>query len=200
MKKIYLLLSFTIIFSTILFSCASNKAPAATKQEKTVAPHDDGDEVQLVDNNDNNNSSTDEEYLRSINNIETKESVTKAEFEEDKAQILEIIKNLSTIMEDLDVDGWLGYITPESKKYYSDAKHIRAAQKKLPDKTIQLYGIKDYFKYVFVPARKNRRVDEIRYISKTYVKAVQVKPDKSTTVYYYFNKVNGKWLVHIPAL
>ena len=54
-------------------------------------------------------------------------------------------------MEDLDVDGWLGYITPESKKYYSDAKHIRAAQKKLPDKTIQLYGIKDYFKYVFIP-------------------------------------------------
>ena len=57
-----------------------------------------------------------------------------------------------------------------------------------------------YFKYVFIPARKNRKVDEIRYISKNYVKAVQVKKDKSIVVYYYFVRENNEWLVHIPEL
>ena len=31
-------------------------------------------------------------------------------------------------------------------------------------------------------------------------KAVEVKDDGSTVVYYQFVKVTGKWLVHIPTL
>ena len=143
---------------------------------------------------------SDEEYLRSINNIETEEVVSKSEFEFDKAAILHKIEELSEIMEKEDYKSWLNYITKDSISYYSSAKNIRKAQKKLPDKTIQLYGIKDYFKYVFIPARKNRRVDEIRYISKSYVKAVQVKKDGSTVVYYYFVRENNDWYVHIPEL
>ena len=92
------------------------------------------------------------------------------------------------------------HISKDSKTNYTNPKNIRKPQKKLPDKTLQLYGIKDYFKHVFIPARKNRRVDEIRYISKSYVKAVQVKDDSSIVVYYYFIKENGKWIVHIPEL
>ena len=68
------------------------------------------------------------------------------------------------------------------------------------NKTIQLNGIGDYFKHVFIPSRKRSNVDEIRYISKTNIKAVEVKDDGSTVVYYQFVKVNGKWLVHIPTL
>ena len=138
--------------------------------------------------------------MRSINNLQAEEVVTKSEFEEDKAAILAIIENLAEIMEEEDFNAWMNYISKDSKTYYSNPKNIRKAQKKLPDKTLQLYGIKDYFKHVFIPARKNRRVDEIRYISKSYVKAVQVKDDSSIVVYYYFVKENGKWIVHIPEL
>ena len=114
--------------------------------------------------------------------------------------ILKIIDEMQDIMENEDVDAWLKYIAPDSIRYYSSPANIRKAQKKLPNKTIVLNGIGDYFKYVFIPSRKRRSVDEIRYISKTNIKAVDVKDDKSIVVYYQFVKVNNKWLVHIPTL
>ena len=52
---------------------------------------------------------------------------------------------------------------------------------------------------IFVPSRKNRTVEEIRYISRDSVKAVEVR-DETDIVYYNFVKTNGKWLVRIPYL
>lgn len=193
--------------SFLLFSCGSTpkveekeiQAPEEViVQEEPEEIFDDSDDVILIDEVVVDES--EEEYLRSINNLQAEEIVTKSEFEEDKAAILAIIENLAEIMEEEDFNAWMNYISKDSKTYYSNPKNIRKAQKKLPDKTLQLYGIKDYFKHVFIPARKNRRVDEIRYISKSYVKAVQVKDDSSIVVYYYFIKENGKWIVHIPEL
>lgn len=193
--------------SFLLFSCGSTpkveekeiQAPEEViVQEEPEEIIDDSDDVILIDEVVVDES--EEEYLRSINNLQAEEVVTKSEFEEDKAAILAIIEDLAEIMEEEDFNAWMNYISKDSKTYYSNPKNIRKAQKKLPDKTLQLYGIKDYFKHVFIPARKNRRVDEIRYISKSYVKAVQVKDDSSIVVYYYFVKENGKWIVHIPEL
>ena len=197
----------TLSISFLLFSCGSTPK---VEEEEIQAPEEvivqeepeeiinDSDDVILID--EVVVDETEEEYLRSINNLQAEEVVTKSEFEEDKAAILAIIENLAEIMEEEDFNAWMNYISKDSKTYYSNPKNIRKAQKKLPDKTLQLYGIKDYFKHVFIPARKNRRVDEIRYISKSYVKAVQVKDDSSIVVYYYFVKENGKWIVHIPEL
>ena len=136
----------------------------------------------------------DDEYLRSINSIEGV-SVTKEEFSDDKTAILEIIEDLSDIMEKKDAQRWLVYIEPASKEYYS-----KKTKKKLPNKSVSLNNITDYFKYVFIPSRKRSQVDEIRYISKSSIKAVQVKDDKSIVVYYYFTKVDGKWLIHLPTI
>lgn len=197
----------TLPISFLLFSCGSTpkveekeiQAPEEViVQEEPEEIIDNSDDVILID--EVVVDETEEEYLRSINNLQAEEVVTKSEFEEDKAAILAIIENLAGIMEEEDFNAWMNYISKDSKSYYSNPKNIRKAQKKLPDKTLQLYGIKDYFKHVFIPARKNRRVDEIRYISKSYVKAVQVKDDSSIVVYYYFVKENGKWIVHIPEL
>lgn len=197
----------TLPISFLFFSCGSTpkveekeiQAPEEViVQEEPEEIIDNSDDVILID--EVVVDETEEEYLRSINNLQAEEVVTKSEFEEDKAAILAIIENLAEIMEEEDFNAWMNYISKDSKTYYSNPKNIRKAQKKLPDKTLQLYGIKDYFKHVFIPARKNRRVDEIRYISKSYVKAVQVKDDSSIVVYYYFVKENGKWIVHIPEL
>lgn len=141
----------------------------------------------------------DEEYLRSINNIEG-DSVSKEEFSDDKTAILAIIDDLSDIMEKKDAQRWLIYIEPSSKDYYSNITNLKKAQKKLPNKSVSLNNITDYFNYVFIPSRKRSQVDEIRYISKSSIKAVQVKDDKSIVVYYYFTKVNGKWLIHLPPI
>ncbi len=177
---------------TLLISCNST---SQIQQEEIV--EDDDNEVELVDevlNSDN------DEYLRSINNLDKKDTISKEEFTDDKAAILAIIDNLSEIMEEQNFEEWKNYITQESLNYYSSPANIKRAQQKLPDKTIVLYRLDDYFKYVFIPSRKRSKVEEIRYISKTEVKAVEVKDDNTIVVYYSFIKQNGKWLISLPRL
>lgn len=191
-----------ILFTSFIFiSC--NTTP---KVENNVqAPESEDDVVEIVEDVVELNEiaktedEDDEEYLRSTNDL-VDETVSKEEFSEDKAQILKIISKLQDIMIREDVNGWLSYIDPASINYYSNPQNIRKAQKKLPNKSIVLNGIGDYFKYVFIPSRKRSEVKEIRYISKSNIKAVNVKEDGSITVYYQFVKINDKWLVHIPSL
>lgn len=199
-----------ILLTFILFSCKSTNVvvPEADTANQPEAIEDDvlfvdelldEEPLILLEDEPEEDDVDEDEYLRSTNALEN-EVVSKQEFSEDKAEILRIIHDLSGIMERQDVNAWLNYLDPESIKYYSTPANVRKAQKKLPDKTIQLNGIGDYFKYVFIPSRKRSEVDEIRYISKTNIKAVKVKDDNSINVYYYFVKVDGKWLVHIPTL
>ena len=146
------------------------------------------------------NGADEEEYQRSIQALSAEETVTMDEFAEDKAEILRIIKELQKVMEKEDVEAWLNYVDKDSKNFYSNPANIRKVNKKLPNKAIVLNGIGDYFKYVFIPSRKNREITEIRYISKTNTKAVQVNDDGSITRYYQFIKVNGKWYVQLDRV
>ena len=207
MKKIYVL--FTIILGVCLISCGSapaaeEKKPEAPVVEETAVDEvedvvDVDDEVELI-NEEVPAEADDEEYLRSTKALSAEELVTKDEFAEDKAEILRIIKELQKVMEKEDVEDWLKYVDKDSKNFYSNPANIRKVQKKLPNKAIVLNGIGDYFKYVFIPSRKNREITEIRYISKTNTKAVQVNEDKSITRYYQFIKVNGKWYVQLDRV
>lgn len=197
----YIFIGLILIFGVCLTSCGStpksdeNNLTVESIDEPTFIDDDvvDVDEVVLVNNDD------DDEYIRSTIDL-VEETVSKEEFSEDKAQILKIIDKLKDVMVKEDVKTWMTYIDPASIRYYSSPANIRKAQKKLPDRTIVLNGIGDYFKYVFIPSRKRSEVKEIRYISKNNIKAVDVKSDGSTIVYYQFVKIDNKWLVHIPTL
>ena len=210
MKKIYVL--FTIVIGVCLISCGSAPAAEESKPEAPIVeetkpqeevPEDEvqdvEDEVELI-NEEVKQEEDDEEYLRSTQALSAEELVTKDEFAEDKAEILRIIKELQKVMEKEDVEDWLSYVDTASKNFYSNPVNIRKVQKKLPNKAIVLNGIGDYFKYVFIPSRKNREITEIRYISKTNTKAVQVNDDGSITRYYQFIKVNGKWYVQLDRV
>ena len=87
----------------------------------------------------------------------------------------------------------------ESISYWKQKQNLKKAQARLPIKGIQLRTMEDYFKYIFIPARQNRTITEIRYISDKYVKAIEMK-ESVDYVYYYFNKVDGKWMLHLPPL
>ncbi len=143
-----------------------------------------------------------DEYTQSVGSL----TVSKDTFEADKAEILSIIDKLSTIMHDFDYDSWLLYVDSQSKAYWSKPANLRKAQSKLPVKGLKLNSLQDYFKYVFVPARAGRSVSTLRYESDTYVKAVQInQPEQngnpeSYTVYYYFNKIDGHWELHLPEI
>lgn len=206
MKKIYIL--FALILGVCLVSCGSTSVEEKSKPEAPVEKEtktsvdeveDVEDEVELI-NEEVKAEEDEEEYLRSTQALSAEELVTKDEFAEDKAEILRIIKELQKVMEKEDVEDWLSYVDTASKNFYSNPANIRKVQKKLPNKAIVLNGIGDYFKYVFIPSRKNREITEIRYISKTNTKAVQVNEDHSITRYYQFIKVNGKWYVQLDRV
>ena len=71
------------------------------------------------------------EYQRSINKIEGK-VVTIETFNADKAAILKKISELNVIMTKKDFNSWLGYISADSKKYWSDSYTLSKASEKLP--------------------------------------------------------------------
>ncbi len=137
----------------------------------------------------------DAEYNRSVGNV----NVSKDTFENDKKLVLSTIDELAIVMKDRNYRAWLSYIDDESIDYWSRPVNLRKAQKKLPIKGLQLRSLEDYFKFVFIPSRKESAVDEIRYVSQTYVKAIAVK-DEQEVVYYYFNKIGDKWMVHLPTI
>ena len=136
-----------------------------------------------------------DEYSRSVGNL----NISKDDFEADKKAIMAMISELDTIMKDKNYKAWLGYIDSESTEYWSKSSSLKKAQARLPIKGLQLKTLEDCFKYVFVPSRQKSKITEIRYESATYVKAVEVQEEQDL-VYYYFKKINGKWLVHIPPL
>jgi len=146
------------------------------------------------------------EYQRSINKIEGK-VVSKETFNADKAAILKKIAELNDIMAKKDYNSWLKYISEDSKKYWSNSYTLLKASEKLPKelKGLKLKNLSDYFNYVFIPSRKGRQIDEIRYNSAESVKAVQVTKSEEEnktkiTVYYNFVKENGDWKVELPQL
>ena len=213
MKKIYVFIM--IVFGVCLISCGSApveesskpEAPVVEKNEVIEEPVQEVEEVtevedvvELINEVVSQEDEDEEEYLRSTKALSAEELVTKDEFTEDKAEILRIIKELQKVMEKEDVEDWLSYVDKDSKTFYSNPSNIRKVQKKLPNKTVILNGIGDYFKYVFIPSRKNREITEIRYISKTNTKAVQVKDDGSITIYYQFIKINGRWYVQLDRV
>lgn len=202
-----------ICFSMLYFSCYSSKEPSEKavlpptqeKKEELIVESPVPQKVQVEEKKEveqaptkvveNENSAIKEEYSRSIGNVE----VSIDTFLEDKAKILETIKELESIMKSKNYMKWMNYIDSNSLNYWKNPENLRKAQSKLPVKGLKLKDLEDYFKYIFIPARQNRTVTEIRYISDNYVKAIEVKSDFDY-VYYYFNKINGKWLIHLPPL
>lgn len=138
-----------------------------------------------------------EEYERSINNMEG--TVTIEDFVEDKKDILSRIKKLGDVMDRKDFYTWKTFVEPESLSYWSLKGNLKKVSAMLPIKGIQLNSLEDYFKFVFIQSRIGRQIDEIRYISDSYVKAVQVT-DSQDVVYYYFIKLNGIWKLKLPPL
>ena len=184
-KAIFTLIIFGIFFS--FTACQSTKQ--AAEPEKTVRQTEE-----------------DREYQRSVNKIEGA-AVSKETFNADKAAILKKISELNVIMANRDYKSWLNYINADSKKYWSDTYTLSKASEKLPKelKGTKLRNLNDYFTYVFIPSRKGRQIDEIRYNSADSIKAVQVVKTEGedklkTVVYYNFIKENGDWKVELPAL
>lgn len=195
---VVLLSVFTL--SSISISCKSTKveepatpapAPAPVVEEAPkVEPEPAIQEEPVVQ------PQEDDEYTRSVGSV----AVDRNTFTNDKEEIQRIIKTLDGIMKDMDYKSWVTYVDQESIDHWSNPSNLKKAQNRLPVKGLKLKSLRDYFRFVFVPARVGKEITEIRYISDTYVKAVQVRDEQDDLVYYYFNKIDGHWMVHIPPI
>jgi len=170
---------------------AEKKEPVTPKVEQIEPPKEEVKEEVKVEPK----KTEDNEYSRSVGNLD----ISKDTFEADKKEIMKMISELSKIMKDRNYPSWLKYTDEETKVYWSKKSTLLKAQKRMPVKGIQLKTLEDYFKYIFVPARQQSSISEIRYESSTLVKAVEVQDD-ADIVYYYFKKIDGKWFIHIPQL
>lgn len=139
----------------------------------------------------------DPEYSRSIGELSSE--VSYDTFQTDKSDILKIIAQLDESMKNRNYDAWKDYLTPDSILYWSSRLNLQILATRLPDDDVLLRNLSDYFIRMFIPSRMDRVVNEIRYISTTQVKAVQVQDD-TDIIYYEFKKMDGKWLVELPTL
>lgn len=169
------------------------KLPVAEKKEEPPKEEPKKEIVQPVVE-EKKEDPVEEEYHRSVGELK----VSRDTFENDKRIIMKKIDELSLIMADKNYKAWRGYIDSESLTYWGRISNLKKAQSKLPIKGLQLKTLEDYFKYVFVPSRVGRIITEIRYISDKSVKAIEIE-ESQDVVYYYFYKVNGEWMVHLPA-
>ena len=146
-----------------------------------------------------------EEYNRSVQQMQGGANISEETFNEDKRKVLAVIESLDEVMQKNDYKTWLTYLDDESIKYWSQRANLQKVSKRLPIKGVQINTTEDYFKYIFIPSRSGHKVDEIRYLTETSVKAVQVKKDEDgkilgDTVYYNLRKINGQWKLHLPTL
>lgn len=181
------LINLTLIFisiTTYFAGCKSTKVQEEPKPEQKIE-----EEIKKE-------VKTDDEYKRSTKEVS---NVSYEEFQNDKKIILQKIEELSEIMQNYNFNEWVKYIDDGSIDYWSTSTNLTKASKRLPIKGLRLRTLQDYFKHVFIPARKNRKVEEIRYIDKSNIKAVQVKDD-TDVVFYNFKKINGDWIVILPKL
>lgn len=194
MKIFKYLFTSALILPFFALGCASTQKPQQEEPTPKV--------IEEVKKSVPSSTKGTDEYSKSVGNL----TVSKDTFEADKAEILNVIDKLKTVMIDFDYNSWLLYVNNESKIYWSTPANLKKAQSKLPIKGLQLKTLQDYFKYVFVPSRAGRDITTLRYESEGYVKAVQITSNETAdseekyTVYYYFNKIDGHWYLHLPKI
>lgn len=223
MKKLFLIV---ISLSLILISCASKEVPEETEElpvaEESVLEtpvsepqvdsalqvfvDEEPDIVSIVEEPDPaayfEDQTVLEEYLRSISSLSDDDVVIipPQVFEEDKDQIFVIINDLATIMKNKKFDAWAAYLTPDSYEYWSNRHNLLELSKTLfPTGLNRLNNIREYFEQFFIPARRGRVVDEIRYVTPDYVKVVQYK-NNTDIIYYFFERIDGEWKLRLDTL
>lgn len=183
-----------LIFTTLfILSCKTTETATDTASLQT-----DGKTSREQTETQTAKSAENAEYSRSVSALGDK-AVSFDDFQRDKTDILAVIADLDKSMKNRDYTLWRSYLTPGSISYWSNKLNLQVIATKLPKKGIVLRSLGDYFTNVFIPSRMGRNVNEIRYISRTEVKAVEVQDNKDI-IYYEFEKINNRWLVKLPTL
>ena len=191
---IHIITAAALIFTTLfILSCKTTETAADTASLQT-----DGKTSREQTEAQTAKSAENAEYSRSVSALGDT-TISFDDFQRDKTDILAVIADLDKSMKNRDYTLWRSYLTPGSISYWSNKLNLQVIATKLPKKGVMLRTLGDYFTNVFIPSRMGRNVNEIRYISRTEVKAVEVQDNKDI-IYYEFEKIDNRWLVKLPTL
>jgi len=200
--KRFTLYSCTALLFVALFAftaCESTEVEASPAQTQTVTrPTQPKQSTTSTAPKTAPKTQADLEYEKSLGSLASS-AITKEMFAEDKAIILQKVEELDLIMRQKNYKKWVTYLDDESIKYWQNKTNLQNISSKLPIRGLKLSSLEDYFNYVFIGSRVGRTVDQIRYVTDSYVNAVQERDGKDI-VYYTFRKVNGDWKVHLRTL
>lgn len=196
MKKLYMYV-ISIIVAISLTSCAMTDSAINNDSAPTILEINNTIKIDEVIPIKKIDPIIDEEYSRSAGTFANE--ISYDTFQNDKSSILAIIKNLDLSMKNRDFDLWKKHIAPTSIVYWNEKINLEKLSTKLSSRGIVLSELNDYFVHMFIPSRIGRLVNEIRYLSPTEIKAVQVQGDKDI-IYYEFEKIEGQWLVKLTTL
>lgn len=135
---------------------------------------------------------SDEEIIEEFDGV----VITKKDKALAKSEIEQLVSKLNTITAEKDYAQWLTYLSPAYKEEYSKREVLKKISEELSGiaRGINLKDLRDYFNYIFVPSRQNKRVYDIEYLSPVRVKVLS-KDKKQVLIIYYLEKINGKWLL-----
>jgi hypothetical protein len=103
-------------------------------------------------------------------------SITKETFDATKAEVEAVIKTLNSINQRKDYQAWLKYLDDDYRKKLSSHEFLenQSKQPRLASQKIVLSNLRDYFTHVFIPARRNARVDTIEFDDHKKVKVIAI--------------------------
>lgn len=123
--------------------------------------------------------------------------ITKKDYHDTMDEIKKVVEGLNKTTATKDYSKWLTYLSEEYKREYSKASTLKAAVENLKKKNVtglKLTTLKDYFTYIFVAARQNIRVDDIKFLSPVRVNVMMITGGKKLLV-YDLEKINNRWLL-----
>lgn len=109
------------------------------------------------------------------------------------AEVQALIKELNTIIQKKDYEGWLKHLSESYLAKINSPEFLRKTSQspKLSGQKIILKSTRDYFLYVVVPSRANEHAEEIKFISRTRVKALAQGKSGEWLLLYELDKGGG---------
>jgi hypothetical protein len=104
------------------------------------------------------------------------QNITKETFDATKAEVEAVIKTLNSINQRRDYQAWLKYLDGDYREKLSSPEFLenQSKQPRLASQKIVLSNLRDYFIHVFIPARRNARVDTIEFDDQKKVKVIAI--------------------------
>jgi outer membrane biosynthesis protein TonB len=137
--------------------------------------------------------------------------ITREQYNTAKGDVQRLVQELNGIIQSRNYESWATYLSASyldqikssaflakmtEQLYERDkavasrmGKSVAAIQKRI------LRTSQDYFIYVVVPARSNSRVDDISFISNTWVTAYTVSSNGQREILYDLEQIDGKWKI-----